>query len=315
MKILVTGGAGFIASHIVDKLIEKQHEVVIIDNLSTGKFKNINPKAKFYKEDIINKNNISTIYKKESPEIIIHLAAQIDVQKSLKSPSEDALINIVGTINLLECCRDYGVKKIIYASSAAEYGEPNELPITTNHPANPISFYGISKHTPTHYIKVFSQLYGIKYTILRYSNVYGIRQDPRGEGGIISIFIDKYLKGETPVVYGDGEQTRDFIYVDDVAEANMAVLTSGDNKIFNVSLNQSVSINELIKIFNIVTDKKQNVKYLPERKGDIKHCKLDNYGIINETNWFPRFLLLEGIRVTYNYYLNNSNFSRSEVND
>ena len=303
MKILVTGGAGFIASHIVDKLIQNQHEVIIIDNLSTGKTENINPKAKFYKEDIVNNNKIKEIFKAELPEILIHHAAQIDVQKSIKNPSEDALINIIGTINLLECCRDYGVRKIIYASSAAEYGETNELPITANHPANPVSFYGISKHTPTHYIQVFSHLYNLKYTILRYANVYGIRQDPKGEGGVISIFIDKYLKSETPVIYGDGEQTRDFIYVNDVAEANVAAIEKGDNGVFNVSLNKTVSINELIRIFSRVSGKEINPIYQEERKGDIKHSRLDNQITINELRWNPIYEIEEGLSITYNYYL------------
>lgn len=313
MKILVTGGAGFIASHIVDKLIQRQHEVTIIDNLSTGKTENINLKAKFYKEDIVNKEKIKAIFQKEAPEILIHHAAQIDVQKSIKSPSEDALINIIGTINLLECCRDYGVKKIIYASSAAEYGEPNELPITTNHAANPISFYGISKHTPTHYIKVFSQLYGIKYTILRYANVYGIRQDPKGEGGVISIFIDKYIKGEAPVIYGDGEQTRDFIYVDDVAEANINAINRGDNKIYNISMMKSTSLNSLIKIFEIISGKNLKLIYTIERKGDIRHSSLDNTISRFELRWEPKYSLEEGLKTTYEYYLSKGSLIENIV--
>lgn len=313
MKILVTGGAGFIASHIVDKLIEKQHEVVIIDNLSTGKTENINPKAKFYKEDIVNNENIKAIIEKETPEILIHHAAQIDVQKSIKSPSKDALINIVGTINLLECCRDYGVKKIIYASSAAEYGEPTKLPITTNHPANPISFYGISKHTPTHYIQVFSQLYNIKYTILRYANVYGIRQDPKGEGGIISIFIDRYLKGETPVIYGDGEQTRDFIYVEDVAEANLAAINYGGNRTYNISTMKNISVNELVKIFETISEKKMKIEYASERKGDIKHSTLDNRASIQELSWKPKYSFEDGLKKTYEYYLEKSSVQENTV--
>lgn len=313
MKILVTGGAGFIASHIVDKLIQKQHEVIIIDNLSTGKTENINPKAKFYKEDIVNNNKIKEVFKTEMPEILIHHAAQIDVQKSIKNPSEDALINIIGTINLLECCRDYGVRKIIYASSAAEYGEPNELPITANQLANPISFYGISKHTPTHYIKVFSLLYNIKYTILRYANVYGIRQDPKGEGGVISIFIDKYLKGETPLIYGDGEQTRDFIYVDDVAEANVRAIYRGDNRTYNISIMKNISVNRLIKIFESISEKKLKLVYLSERKGDIRHSSLDNTTSKLDLKWEPKYSLEEGLKTTYEYYFAKNSIKENIV--
>ncbi|GAB6117189.1 hypothetical protein JCM16816_07860 [Thermoanaerobacter brockii subsp. lactiethylicus] len=201
MKALVTGGAGFIGSNIVDLLIENGYEVVIVDNLSTGKEEFINKKAIFYKKDIIDED-LCKIFEKEKPDYVIHQAAQIDVQKSIDNPVFDAKINVLGTVNLLECCRKSGVKKVIYASSAAVYGNPEYLPIDEVHKINPISYYGISKHTPEHYFVVYRQLYGLKYTILRYANVYGIRQDPKGEGGVISIFLDKMLKGERPIIFG-----------------------------------------------------------------------------------------------------------------
>ena len=190
MKIVVTGGAGFIGSNVVDELISNNHEVCVVDNLSTGKIDNLNDKARFYKYDITNADALKLIFKIGRPEVVYHFAAQIDVNTSLKKPAFDANVNIEGTINVLECCRKYEVKKIIYPSSAAVYGNPEYLPVDEKHPIEPISFYGISKHTPEHYIKTFCSLYGIKYTIFRYSNVYGIRQDPKGEGGVVSIFIN-----------------------------------------------------------------------------------------------------------------------------
>lgn len=302
MKVLVTGGAGFIGSNIVDKLIQLENEVVIIDNLSTGNMENVNSKAVFYNEDICNKAGIKAIFEKERPQYVIHMAAQIDVQISIKNPSKDAMINIVGSINLLECCRDYDVKKIIYASSAAVYGNPDYIPVDINHKIDPISFYGISKHVPTYYIKVFSELFGIKYTVLRFSNAYGIRQDPKGEGGVISIFVDKFLKGERPSIFGDGEHTRDFIYVDDIVNAIIKALSSGDNEILNVSINDIITLTGLVEIFQRVSGKKLAPIYCEERKGDIKHSRLDNKETIDRLNWKPEYTLEEGIKKTYEYY-------------
>jgi UDP-glucose 4-epimerase len=212
MKVLVTGGAGFIGSNLVDRLIEKKYEVVIIDNLSTGKKEHINKNATFYKADI-SSNEIEDIFKKENINIVIHTAAQIDVQKSINDPIYDCKNNIIGTLNILEACKKHKIEKLVYSSSAAVYGQPDYLPVDEEHPINAMSGYGISKHTPEHYINMYSDIYGLNASILRYSNVYGPRQDPKGEGGVISIFVDKMLNNEEPIIYGDGEQTRDFIYV------------------------------------------------------------------------------------------------------
>jgi UDP-glucose 4-epimerase len=302
MKVLVTGGAGFIGSHIVDKLIEQGEEVVIIDNLSTGNIMNVNSKAVFYNEDICNKNGIDEIFKRELPQYVIHMAAQIDVQLSINNPSRDAMTNIIGSINILEGCRDYKIKKIIYASSAAAYGNPDYIPVDINHRIDPISFYGISKHVPTYYIKVFSELYGIKYTVLRYSNVYGVRQDPKGEGGVISIFVDKFLKNERPFIFGDGGHTRDFIYVDDIANANIKALTHGDNEIFNVSINEVISLTGLVEMFERISGKKLDPIYSAERKGDIRHSQLENKETIEKLCWEPNYTLEQGLKKTYEYY-------------
>ncbi|WP_019907474.1 SDR family oxidoreductase [Thermoanaerobacter indiensis] len=301
MKVLVTGGTGFIGSHIVDLLIENGHGVVIVDNLSTGKEEFINKKAIFYKKDITD-DDLYEIFKKEKPDYVIHQAAQIDVQKSIDNPLFDAKVNILGTVNLLEYCRKSGVKKIVYASSAAVYGNPECLPIDEGHKINPISYYGISKHTPEHYFEVYSQLYGLKYTILRYANVYGIRQDPKGEGGVISIFIDKMLKGERPIIFGDGNQTRDFVYVKDVAKANLLALEKGDNEVVNISTNKPTSINELVDLMNKIMNTSLMPIYAEPRKGDIMHSYLDNKKALDVLGWRPEYSLEDGLRETIEYY-------------
>ena len=301
VNILVTGGAGFIASHIVDRLIGLGHHVTIIDNLSTGNPIYLNRQANLYKCSILDEE-INSIFKKAQPEVVIHHAAQIDVQSSLKQPTVDAEINIIGTIRLLEQCKEHGVRKIIYASSAAVYGAPQYLPIDEKHIIKPLSFYGISKHTPEHYIESFSLIYGLDYTILRYANVYGIRQDPKGEGGVISIFINKFLTGEIPVVYGDGEQTRDFIYVKDVVEANVNAIHNGSKGIFNISCNRKTSVNQLLHQLSELFKKQVRPKYMPSRQGDIVHSYLDNTNASVHLNWTPRFTLQEGLQETYNYY-------------
>jgi UDP-glucose 4-epimerase len=301
MKVLITGGAGFIGSNIADLLIENGYEVVIVDNLSTGKHEFINKKAVFYNKDITD-NDLYEVFEKEKPDYVIHQAAQIDIQKSIKEPVFDAKVNILGTVNLLECSKSYKVKKIIYASSAAVYGDPEYLAIDEKHKVDPISYYGISKHTPEHYFEVYSQLYGLKYTILRYANVYGIRQDPKGEGGVISIFIDKMLKGERPIIFGDGKQTRDFVYVKDVAKANLLALKRGDNEVVNISTNKPTSINELVDLMNKIMNTSLKPIYAEPRKGDIVHSYLDNKKALDVLGWRPEYSLEDGLRETIEYY-------------
>lgn len=305
MRILVTGGAGFIASHIVDGLLEEGYEVAIIDNLSHGREKNVNPNARFYKCDITDLNRLSIIFKFEKPEILIHHAAQIDVDISIKEPSFDATNNVIGTINVLQCCIESGVKRIIYSSSAAVYGNPKYLPIDEEHPIKPISFYGVSKYASEQYIIAYSKLYGLKYVILRYANVYGPRQDSKGESGVVSIFIEKLLRGEVPVIYGDGEQTRDFIYVRDVVNANLLALKYEDNVILNTSTSTPITINELINVLSKIFNKKIDQVYVTKRKGDILNSYLYNSNIIKILQWRPKYNIYEGIKETVKYKLKN----------
>lgn len=301
MNILVTGGAGFIGSHIVDKFITKGHFVIIVDNLSTGKLENVNDRAKFCYMDILSLE-LETVFQEENIDIVIHHAAQIDVQKSLKDPVFDSTVNINGTINLLECCRKYNVRKIIYASSAAVYGKPEYLPIDEKHPVRPTSFYGISKLTPENYLKVYKELYGLEYTILRYSNIFGPRQDVTGEGGVIAIFINKLLNGETPVIFGSGEQTRDFLYVEDVADANHKALYNGNGETINISTNTRISINQLYSELTKILKLNLKPQYSKIRPGDILHSSLDNEKAKKIINWQPKYKFIEGIEETIKYY-------------
>lgn len=301
MKVIITGGAGFIGSNIADLLIDKGFQVVIIDNLSHGKEENINPKAKFYNCDIRN-SEILEIFQREKPQVLIHEAAQISVPNSIDDPINDASINITGSLNLLEACRKTGVKKVIYPASAAIFGEPEYLPIDEKHPLNMMSGYGVTKHTVEHYLRVYKSLYGINYVVLRYSNVYGPRQDSSGEGGVVAIFSEKLIKGEIPYIYGDGEQIRDFVYVKDVAKANFMAITSGDNEIFNVSTNHKVSVNDLLNVVNSVLGKKIKAVYTDERPGDIRNSYMSYDKIKNTLGWTPDYNLQSGIAETIEYY-------------
>lgn len=295
MKVLVTGGAGFIGSQIADSLLERGEQVVIVDNLSTGTLNHVSEGASFYNCDITS-GQLSHVFELEKPDYVIHHAAQIDVQKSIMHPHDDANINIIGTLNVLESCKKYEVKKIVYASSAAVYGQPQSHSIDESHPIAPISNYGISKYVPEMYIKMYQQLCGLKFTILRYANVYGVRQSSKGEGGVVSIFMDKVMNNQAITVYGDGNQTRDFINVSDIVQANLMSLNSGDNQTFNVSTNTSLSINELIGAIETVAGIKPLVSYENMRSGDIAHSRLDNHQIIKALEWQPSISIEHGLQ-------------------
>lgn len=301
----MTGGAGFIGSHTVDLLIKNDYEVCVIDNLAHGKKSNINSKAKFYKIDIRDKG-ILDILKNEKPEFIVHNAAQISVFKSIENPIDDADININGTLNILEAARKTDVKKIIYSASAAIFGEPEYLPIDEKHSLNMISNYGVSKHTVEHYLKVYKKLYDMDYIILRYSNVYGPRQDSSGEGGVVAIFCEKIIKNESPYIFGDGTQTRDFVYVKDVARANLMAIKSNKIGVFNVCTNTKISVKKLFYcIKNIIDNKDIKPIYTGERYGDIKNSYMSYKKILNEIGWSPEYNIVKGLKETIKFYSQN----------
>jgi len=301
MKILVTGGAGFIASHIVDAYIEKGHNVVVIDNLSSGRIENLNKKAKFYEIDIRDKK-IEEIFKKEKVDVINHHAAQIDVRKSVADPIFDADINIMGTLNLLENSRKYGIKKFIFASSGGVmYGEC-ETPPDENYPAFPLSPYGISKKVIEDYLRFYKFAYNLNFTVFRYGNVYGPRQDPHGEAGVVAIFSKAMLNNKEVFIFGDGKQIRDYINVFDIVRANLITLEEGDGEIFNLGTGNSISVNELFNYLKEITDYKREPVYKPQRLGELQKSKLSVKKAKEILGWKAEIDIKEGLRKTVEYF-------------
>jgi len=303
MKILVTGGAGFIGSNIVDALIEKKHKVVIVDNLATGNMKNVNKKAKFYKVSVTDFKKIEAIFKKEKFDVVIHHAAQLDVRKSVADPSFDADVNIKGTINILESCKRTKVKKIIFASSGGTiYGECSSKAPDEKAFANPLSPYGVAKLSVEHYIKCYSALYGLKYTVLRYANVYGPRQDPFGEAGVVAIFIGKMLNNQHVFIFGDGKQLRDYVYVKDVVDANLKALIKGDNEIINIGTHKTFSVNQLAKELAQITNYKNKPIYKPKRSGELLKSFLNITKAKKVLNWQPKTNITTGLKNTVEFF-------------
>ncbi len=301
MKILVTGGAGFIGSHLVDELVEKGHEVAVIDDLSTGSEENLNPKAEFHKLDI-NSDGIADIFKNGNFTHVIHQAAQVRVTRSLEDPVLDATSNIVGSINLLENCRRYGVGRFVYGNSGgAMSGNQDNLPMKESHPVSPESPYGVSKHTVEHYLALYNKLYGIDYVSLRYPNVYGPRQDSSGEGGVVAIFCKKLVNDEKVTIFGDGEQTRDFTYVGDVVDATIIALEKGNGE-FNISTNKETSVNELYERLAKIAGKGIEPIHGDERKGEVRRSVLDNSMAKEGLGWEPGVSLEEGLKLTFDYF-------------
>lgn len=302
-KILVTGGAGFIGSHVVDLFVAQGYEVVIVDDLSTGRTSNLNPAAKFYQVDI-RSPRLREVFEAEKPDYVSHHAAQMDVRRSVAQPLFDADINILGSINLLEIAKDFQVKRFIYISTGgAVYGEPESLPCDESHPINPICQYGASKHTVEHYLYMYHVNYGLKYTILRYPNVFGPRQDPHGEAGVVAIFVGKMLAGEEVTINGDGDQTRDFVYVGDCAKANLLALTvDHEPGIYNLGWGRPTSINDITSVLVNITGYKLPVQYGPAKVGETRHIYLNASKIKKDLYWEPTVTLEEGLEKTVAYF-------------
>jgi len=304
MKILLTGGAGFIGSHVTDLLIENNHEIIIIDNLSIGRIENINTKAKFYQEDLKNYDKIKEIIETEKPEIIYHLAAQIDVRKSIENPIEDAKINIINTLSLLELAIKNNVKHFIFSSTGgAIYGDTKNIPTIEDEKELPVSPYGCAKLAIEKYLNYYSKVYGLKYTCLRYSNVYGPRQNSHGEAGVIAIFIDNMLSNKTPIIFG-GNQTRDFVYVKDVARANLLSLNDTKSNTYNIGTSVSISINDLFNRMNSFFNNSFQPIYEPMRIGEQMTSCLSFQKIKDALGWEPLVGLDEGLKNTFEWYKN-----------
>lgn len=306
MRILVTGGAGFIASHIVDAYIADGHKVVIIDDLSSGRQEFINAKAKFYQTDIRNRKEVEAIIKKEKPQVINHHAAQISVRNSVENPLEDLAINLTGLINLLESSKNIGLEKFIFASSGGVvYGETDDLPTPEIHsPLTPQSPYGITKLAGEHYLHFYYLTYKIPYVSLRYGNVYGPRQNPLGEAGVVAIFSLKLLKGEAPTINGDGLQTRDYVYVGDVVSANRKALTPEKVGVFNIGTGQETNVIKIFDQIQSLTGSKIKAKFGPAKLGEQRRCCLDCRLAKQELGWQPRVALDAGLKQTVEYFRN-----------
>lgn len=304
MKTLVTGGAGFIASHLVDRLIDEGHSVVVVDNLSAGRFENVNKSATFYKIDICNSTALELIFKKERPEVVNHHAAQVNVRKSVDTPMYDANVNILGSLNLCELSRKFQVKKFIYASTGgAVYGEPKSLPVKETCPVEPISQYGVSKHTVEHYLYIFYKLYGLNFTVLRYPNVYGPRQSPHGEAGVIAIFSEQILKNKRPTIFGDGSKTRDYVYVGDIITANMTVLNnSGNGEIYNLGWGKEITDYEVFETVRRALLSNIEPIFGQKRPGEIEHISLDSSKATKALGWKPKITFEEGVNLATKYY-------------
>ena len=298
MKVLVTGGAGFIGSHVVDSLIEDGHTVVVVDDLSTGKREHVNAQASFYKLDV-RSSDLRDVFARERPDLVNHHAAQIDVRRSVADPAFDADVNVVGSLNLLECAREYGAKKLIYASTGgAVYGEPVYLPCDENHPLNPTCPYGISKQVVERYLDLYRQSHGLEYRILRYANVYGPRQDPFGEAGVVAIFARQMLDGQEVSINGTGEQERDFIYVADIVRANMMAIAEGGGQIYNLGTGVGTSINGLFTLMGDIAGYDRTPNHGPPKPGETFRIYLDAEKAHRELGWRSLVSLEEGLRET-----------------
>jgi len=307
MKILVTGGAGFIASHIVDKYVELGHEVVVVDNLSTGFKHNVNPRAKFYKIDIRSKD-LEQIFKNEKPEIVNHHAAQISVPVSVKEPELDAEVNAIGFLNILQNCVKYQVKKVIFISSGgAIYGEAEEYPTTENYDPKPLSPYAIHKYVSEKYLYFYHHQYGLKYTVLRYANVFGPRQIPHGEAGVVSIFITNFRDNKKTYFYAFEEEPdgmiRDYVFVRDIVNANVLALDRGELDAFNIGTGLETTTGQLYR--EIALQMNTQIESVREgaRLGDIRRSCLNINKAKNEFGWVPKYSLSNGVKETIDFFM------------
>jgi len=303
MRILLIGGAGFIASHVADAYLSLGHEVAVLDNLSTGFRHNIPKKAVYYEMDILDSDAVTRAFQEFRPEIVNHHAAQMDVRVSLVDPEFDARTNILGSLRLILSSVRIKVKKFIYISTGgAVYGEPASLPVREDHPVNPECAYGISKHTVEHYLYLYRFLEGLNYVVLRYPNVYGPRQNPKGEAGVNAIFIDQMLDNTVPTIYGDGEQLRDYVYVGDIAAANVLAITRGNGEIVNIGSGTGTSVNQIFAALAKLLNFQSPPRYAPARPGEIYKVYLDPSRAEKVLGWTAKVSFEEGLSHTIEWH-------------
>ncbi len=303
MKILVTGGAGFIGSHVVDLYLEHGHDVVVVDDLSTGRRENVPPGATFYAVDI-RSPELEEVFAREKPQIVNHHAAQMSVRISVAKPLFDAEVNVLGSLNVLECARKHAVERIVYISSGgAVYGEPVYLPCDEDHPVNPICPYGASKHVVEHYLYLYQVNYGLPYVVLRYPNVYGPRQDPNGEAGVVAIFTGQMLAGEPVVINGDGNQQRDFVFVRDCARANLLALDPQvETGIYNLASERGTSVLEIFETLREITGFRSPARFGPAKLGETYRIYLNAAKARKHLGWSAEVPFREGMQLTVDYF-------------
>jgi UDP-glucose 4-epimerase len=303
MRILVTGGAGFIGSNVADRYLAEGHEVAVLDNISTGLRENVPDQATFFHSDVRDAAALKRVFQSFRPEIVNHHAAQIDVRKSVEAPEFDAEVNVLGSLNLFQAAVAAGTRKVIYASTGgALYGEGRKLPADEDHPINPESPYGASKHAVEHYLYLYKLAHGLDYTILRYPNVYGPRQNPHGEAGVNAIFIGLLCDGKRPTIFGDGEQVRDYLYVGDVVEANLLALDKGGGEILNLGWGKGVSVNDIFRALAKLLSYGEQPIYAERRAGEVQRIYLDASRAQRVLGWTPKVEFEEGLRRTVEWY-------------
>ena len=302
MRIIVTGGAGFVGSHIVDAYITAGHQVIVVDNLSTGKRENVHPEARLVEMDVGDPGLVD-LFCTEKPDVVNHHAANASVSLSVREPLFDAGQNVLGTLNILEAARQADVGKVIYISSGgAMYGTVEYLPMDEDHPASPVSPYALSKYTGERYVRLYGEIHGLRWTSLRYANVYGPRQDPYGEAGVVAIFCQNLQDGVVPEIHWDGEQSRDFVYAGDCAHANLLALEGGDGQAYNVGTGIGTSINTLFHTLTDIAGQDLTPRRGPRRPGDARTSYLDCGKIERELGWKARAGLREGLERTWNHF-------------
>jgi len=299
MRVLVTGGAGFIGSHVVDAYVAAGHDVSVLDNLSTGFRRNLNPAAKLFEADIRDRAALARVFKQARPEVVSHQAAQASVSLSMQNPPLDAEINVLGSLNVLEASRASAVRKFVYAATGgAAVGEPVYLPVDEDHPVKPLSPYGADKHAVEHYCDLYRHNWGLDTTILRYSNVYGPRQNPKGEAGVIALFAGAMLADDEPTIYGTGEQERDYVYVGDVARINLMALDGGAGRMYNVGTGVTTSVNTLFDRLAELLGYDRPRKHGPAMPGEVFRIMVTCERARQELGWQPQVDLDEGLRLT-----------------
>ena len=303
MRVMVTGGGGFIGSHIVDALIEHGHSVFVVDNLSEGNTDNLNSHARLFDVNINDSDGLQRAFAEAKPDVVSHNAAQVSVRNSMADPIHDAEVNIIGSLNVLQCAAKNDVERIIFASTSVVYAKPIHLPMDETHPLRPESVYGVSKLSVENFIRLYTDAYGIRHKIFRYGNVYGPRQNPHGEAGVVAIFTGQFLRGEQPTIFGDGTKTRDYIYISDIVAANIAALdAAGDNETYNIARGIGVSDYEIFDAVGAACDSSMQPKYAPVRPGEPQHISLDPAKAMQSLSWQPRVSLPDGVIQVVEHY-------------